>query len=585
MAAIGFLLCLLLACAHQINPGGGPEDHTGPVIATTIPASGSTLVSRSGRITLIFSKWITPASALKCVSIQPAPAQGFSIHAYAKKIEIVLRKPLADSTTYHVVITSALQDLHGNALMNAYSLVFSTGPTLDSGRIAGCVIDSATRAFQATVGLYSTKRGANADTILFGAPDYLTQTDSSGFFSFLNIRRDTYRLVAFMDQNNNRRLDPGLERGFAPLHRDLSVTPLPDTVSLYPAYTDTTAPRLLSVKALSPKLILGKWAAPLDTQRFSEPAWQIERIDKKSKAPSVADRQWLAGNRTRTVLTLDDTLSLTPYRVIYRFTRKTWMGTATVIDTITCNGSTTVDTQRPAYLSATPLSGLPIGAKLHLAFSKPVIFAAREFLVDTMRGQIPLRSVPGFTDSVEFTPEHHLLPGMRYRLTLLQSSGRDLSGNMLKARDSASGDTAATITFSTIEADSLATALRGCAPCLAREPRRVWRFLPLSGGTPAQSADSSGCFRFDSLPAGRGLIEYFTDINGNGSPDRGELYPFLAPEPFMVMPDTIEARARWEVDGVTFSKPCATCGPAPKPTHADSVAAAKKPKSGPRPKF
>ena len=261
------------------------------------------------------------------------------------------------------------------------------------------------------------------------------------------------------------------------------------------------------------------------------------------------------------------------------------MGPGTVIDTNTCNGSITPDTLRPAYLSATPLSGLPLAVKLHLAFSKPVGFSAPLVLVDTMHGQVPMRSATGFTDSVELTPERHLLPGMRYRLTLLQTSGRDLSGNMLKARDSVSGDTVAVVTFATIEADSLATALRGCAHCLPREPRRIWRFLPISGGTPAQSADSSGCFHFDSLPSGRGLIEYFTDVNGNRSPDRGELFPFIAPEPFMVMPDTIEARARWEVDGVTFSKPCATCGPAPKPTHADSAAAAKKPKSGPRPKF
>ncbi len=291
---VSFPLCLLLACAHQMMPGGGPEDHTGPVVVSSTPASGTTGVRRDCRITITFSKWITPASALKCASIQPPPAQGFTVRVSARNLEIAPRKPLADSTTYHVVIISALQDFHGNALTSAWSLVFSTGRVLDSGRLAGCIIDTTSRPFQAIVGLYSTKRGANADTIVFGAPDYLTQSDSSGFFSFLNIRSDAYRLVAFMDQNNNRRLDPGIERGFAPVLREVTISTKPDTVTLYPVETDTATSKLASAKALSAKLIQCTWTAPLDSLRgYSDAAWSLERADGKGGAPSVHDAYWL----------------------------------------------------------------------------------------------------------------------------------------------------------------------------------------------------------------------------------------------------------------------------------------------------
>jgi hypothetical protein len=572
-------LCLLLACAHQLTPTGGPEDHTGPLVLSSIPLPGTTRVPRTCRITLTMSKWIAPASALRCASIQPPPAQGFTVYAYARKIEIVPRRPLADSTTYHVVITSALQDLHGNSLTNAYSLVFSTGGTLDSGRIAGCVIDSASRPFQAIVGLYSTRRAANADTIVFGSPDYLTQSDSSGFFSFLNIRRDVYRLVAFMDQNNNRRLDPGVERAFAPLNRDLTVTTQPDTVSLYPAATDTAAPRLVSVKALSPRLILCKWSAPFDSLRFSEPGWVLERSDKKGSAPAAADRYWLVGDPTRMILALNDTLTLAAYRLIYRFTRQTGGGSAAITDTIRCNGSATPDTVRPAFLSASPTGGLSIRSKLRLAFSKPVTLSAPLFLTDTLHHETELQVAAGYTDTVVLSPVNHLRPGMRYRLTLLLAGGHDPVGNTLRPRDSTSADTAAAIAFFTMDADSLATALRGCAPCLQRAPLRKWRFLPLSGGAPTLSADSGGCFHFDSLPAGRGLVEYFTDVNGNDKPDAGRLYPFSAPEPFSIMSDTVEARARWEVEGLTFTKPCAGC--APRPVKPDTTGAGKKAKKSP----
>jgi hypothetical protein len=557
-------------------PNGGPEDHTGPVVVSSIPPSGTTGVRRDCRIIIAFSKWITPASALKCASIQPPPAQGFTIRASGRKLEIVPRKPLADSATYHVVITSALQDFHGNALTNAWSLIFSTGRVLDSGSLAGCIIDSTSRPFQAIVGLYLTKRAENADTIVFGTPDYLTQSDSAGFFSFLNICNDTYRLVAFIDKNNNRRLDPGIEQAFSPLLRELTVSSRPDTVRLYPVETDTATSRILSVKALSAKIILCNWTAPLDSLRgYSDPTWSLERSDGKGRTLAVHNFYWI-GNRTRLLLALDDTFSLTSYRLMCRFTRQNGVRTATIIDTIRCNGITTPDTIRPAFLSAAPTSNLPLAPRLRLIFSKPVTFPAQLVLSDSLNHATPLQTSEGFADTVLLTPESHLLPGMRYRLTLLRTSARDLTGNSLRPRDSASTDTAAAIIFSTIDPDSLATALRGCAPCLPGDPKRVWRFMPLSGAAPTISADSNGCFHFDSLPYGKGVIEYFTDINGNGKPDRGELFPFVAPEPFSVMPDTIEARARWEIDGVTFTKPCASCGP--RAVKTDTGSATKKPR-------
>jgi hypothetical protein len=117
----------------------------------------------------------------------------------------------------------------------------------------------------------------------------------------------------------------------------------------------------------------------------------------------------------------------------------------------------------------------------------------------------------------------------------------------------------ATPLFSAIAADSLAVSFAGCVPCLGTDKKRKWQFLPFSGGNPALCADSNGCFRFDSLPSGKGAVGYFTDANDNGRPDKGSLVPWIAPEPSRIFPDTIEARARWEIEGVTFNKPCEQC--------------------------
>ena len=571
---------LLLSCAHQMSPGGGPVDKTGPYVVATAPVSGSVKVKPTTAVVLTFSKWITPASALKSVSILPPLDGGFKVGVSARQLTIVPRKRFADSTTYHVVITSALQDFHSNSLTGSFSLVFSTGPALDSGRIAGCVNDTSRRPIQAIAGLYALKGNAAPDSILFVNPDYLTQTNSAGFFSFSNIRTGSYCLVAFVDQNNNRRLDPGLERAFAPLQQTVTVSPLADTFPLYPVLTDTAAPHPISVKALWSGAILCKWSKPLDSLHgFSAPRWAIESADGKSQPPRVHEVIWLAPG-DRCILSLDGSLAFAPYRVLASFSRQKAHGNAVINDTLRCNGVAGTDTVKPKFISSLPVRPLSLSSEIVLIFSKPVAAGEPFALTDSLNGKIPLAGAPGYNDTITLSPANHVRPGLQYHLTLMKRSFRDLAGNELKPRDSLS-DTVVALTFPVIDGDSLATALKGCAPCLTRDPRRVWRFLPFAG-TPASCPDRSGCFEFDSIPSGKGLLEYFIDGNGNKVRDPGSLVPWIPPEPLSRMPDTIEARARWEIEGVTLTQPCSRCAPAPTALTPDTTAAPRpRPPAGP----
>jgi hypothetical protein len=48
------------------------------------------------------------------------------------------------------------------------------------------------------------------------------------------------------------------------------------------------------------------------------------------------------------------------------------------------------------------------------------------------------------------------------------------------------------------------------------------------------------------------------DKNKNRTPDKGRIYPWYSPEPYLLATDTVEARARWDVEGVSVSicDPC-----------------------------
>ena len=555
----------------------------GPTVMSALPAPGSVNVNTHQRCTVLFSEWISKATAEKSVSILPSLDGGAKIRVSGRRLEITPNKAFADSTTYHIVITAMQQDLHGNPMSSSYTLIFSTGPSLDSGKVIGCVLDPSKRLFQPTVALFRAAGGEKdeKDSVFFSDPDYLTQADSSAYFSIENVRRGTYYVIAFIDLNGNHRLDPGIEAAYAPVCRTVTVTPQPDTCRLYPVESDTVAPHLESVKPLSSKLIICKLNRPVDSVRgCSEPLWRLERIDNKGNAPTISERRWF-GRRTRCALLLADTLSLAPYRVIFSFSRKTRGPAVARCDTARCNGVGIRDTVQPALLSTLPVGTVQLLPQIRLTFSKAVAIQGPLFLTDSLRDTVRLGTDSGYSDSIRLIPLRRLHPGSRYCLLLLQTSGKDMSGNVLKAHDFT--DTVGKLPFSAIAADSLAVSVKGCASCLGKEIKRKWEFLPLSGGTPFICPDSNGCFHFDSLPYGRGNIGYFIDENGNDRPDPGSLVPWVAPEASFIFPDTVEARARWEIENVTFATPCGQCAahkvavsaPAPK---KPAPAGNKKPK-------
>jgi hypothetical protein len=557
LTVLFIVVSFILFCAHQMTPTGGPDDRTGPSVQSAEPAPGSVNVDSRCRCVITFSEWISKTAAPKSVSILPSLDGGAKIRVSGRRLEITPNRAFADSTTYHIIITGALQDLHANSLVSPYTMVFSTGPKLDSGKVMGCVIDPSKHIVQPITALFRAER-AERDSVIFTEPDYLTQTDSAAFFSIDHIRPGTYRLIAFNDKNGNHRLDPDAEDAYAPTSPLITVTPRSDTLRLFPAQSDTAAPHLESAKPISQKIIICKLSRPLDSAHgCSEPRWALEGIGDTVSSPAISACRWL-GRRTRSALILSSALSGAPYRVICSFNRKKDSSFIKLSDTSRFNGLTLEDTVPPEFVSRPPAGPMPLLPVIELHFSKPVKLKDHFFITDTLRDTVFLSADTGYADTIVLTPQRRLHSGSRYRLVLLKTDGCDISGNLLKTSDST--DTVAAYKFMVIAADSLAVSLKGGAPCLPPALKRKWRFIPLAGGKEALCQDSSGCFWFDSIPYGKGNIGYFIDENGNNRPDPGSLIPWIAPEPSVVFPDTIEARARWEIEDVTFANPCGQCG-------------------------
>jgi len=100
-------------------------------------------------------------------------------------------------------------------------------------------------------------------------------------------------------------------------------------------------------------------------------------------------------------------------------------------------------------------------------------------------------------------------------------------------------------------ADSLCVRLSGGASCLEPDEKRKWVYRPISRrDTSFIAADSAGTFAFDSIPASKGTLLWFIDDDGDNLITPGKLSPWRSPERFFIVPDTIEAKARWVVEGL-----------------------------------
>jgi len=543
---------MFISCANKVSPTGGPDDKTGPTVRLTEPAHKAVSVPTDAKITITFSEWLLSSSG-KGISLYPETP--FKVKVSGNRLEIRPGVPLKDSTTYHLVITSTLKDLHNNPMNAPASITFSTGPTLDSGKISGCVVDPQRPFLQPCVVLFGAPWDAD-DSGFCGRPDYLAQTDSAGAFFFENIRTGSYRLLAFIDKNSDSRLQNSVEELYTPTDSIILVTATDNRVILYPSSFDTSRQSIATISPVDNRTLVGYWKKPWDTLVCPTlPHFTLEIVDSSGKPGSLSVKLRLMAASTRFMLGIDSSIDSTTYRLIYSM--KSIFDSTEIFDTLRIDGSGQADTSKPFLKESTPKKQADLMPEIRLVWSEPVIPADTFTMTDSLGDTVQIIGDTAASDTTLLHATRPLLPGREYRFTILTTQGKDLSGNPLGSRDST--DTATVVSIATIRADSIAVSLSGALPCLQPDPQRVWMFKPLNDkGRVVTCRDRGNSFRFDSLAASRGRIGTFIDRNGNSRPDAGCLLPFRSPEPFVMFYDTVEARARWDVEGVELS-PCDPC--------------------------
>lgn len=543
---------LMLGCAVQAPPSGGPVDRTPPEIVNTSLLPGTVNVPENlHEIQITFSERMKEGSERNNVFVSP-PLQ-FSIGWKKGRImTLQLNEQLKSEQTYVFTLGSGLQDLRNNKMAQSFILAFSTGDSIDQGQITGKVYGLKPNE---TFNIFAY---AISDSNLFNPfkikPDYISQTGEDGSFSLGFLRHGCYRLLAVEDRNHNLVLDAIVEH-FAIGYQDVCLDTSKNTFSgmgLRLAHFDTLPPQVISVRALFNDLLRVRFSEPvvLDSSFyfFVKDSLSGQQLPSSNYGKNPENANWLE------ILTgpLD---SAKTYMLQFSQFKDSSGNVQDENLTYYFHGSAKRDTTRFRIINFTPEDSaqkVRPESKIYFRFSLPVNWP--EFQQNFKLTLASGKAVEGHWQSYSlydgsFVPKSLLKPDSQYIAQLNLSQIHDFRGQRLV-------DSLNSFTFFIVSNKELGE-VSGTINFTPRGFPVILKLNALHGKkiTLTTQLQNSNQFYFPFVPEGEYQLQGFVDKNKNGRFDNGWLTPFHFCEPFTFSEDTIRVRKRWETSGIKFNLP------------------------------
>ncbi len=545
------MVLLLLSCAEVAPPPGGEIDSTGPCLIGSEPPNGAVDVAPGRTVTLYFSENIARPKKGKAVYVSPRPQREPKIAWKSDHIRITLPAPFEEDQTYIVSAGSEIEDLRGNKLDSSLTVAFSTGPTIDSGHVAGRVVSAngapKSGLLVALYDLSATDVETPLDS-LYG--DYVTQSNQDGFFSFQYLPAGEYRLIAYEDGNRSERFNSDREP-FAVPDRPVIIggeLPLDSLVLTMSVVADTTVPEILSAGQTPDGLVRIRLSGKINLNQLKQNAGlllltsledtlethhalaMLETDEEESSTISFHPGPFGDGAYS-VVLTYDTTMSLLSYSEVVFGPRE--------------------DQTTPRLMRFSPGSvpqfkeEIAMEALFSESLDTSVMTGGTFVLWETPETRIPLTWRWSDPLRLTFSPDS-ITPGAAYRLEMTEFELADAAGNRL-------GDSLREFSFTVIADDSLGW-ISGKAEVAipGKEGDPVLLTLSKTGSPQVYDLTVPGKEFKMRVPAGKYVVSGFVDSDHDGKRGNGSIDPFRLAETRATFADTIAVRARFETAGVEF---------------------------------
>ena len=227
---VASFLTLLVGCAVQSRPQGGPKDETPPTITKMVPVLGE-LNFNGNKAEIVFDEYIQGSKLRGNITTSP-PLEGLEFEIVGKKLKLEWDEgQLLENTTYRISMGDEIGDLNENNKYNNLEVVWSTGSFIDSMQLGGMIDKSGEGAFEdLTIWLIPS----GADTI--GTPKFSATPGKDGKFELRYLPVDTFDLLVFEDINFNKSYDEGESYGFLkgiPTSSDSSFISIPYSTEVF----------------------------------------------------------------------------------------------------------------------------------------------------------------------------------------------------------------------------------------------------------------------------------------------------------------------------------------------------------------
>lgn len=556
------LALLVLSCANQIPPSGGPIDTSPPTIIATYP-NAYTLHFDDKRFDLEFDKYVDHRSVEESIFISPYVAD-LEFDWSGKEVEVTFPAALRKNTTYVINVGTDVKDLRNppNRMAQAFTLAFSTGGDIDRGGIKGRIFPAKPTDPSEGVMIFAYQLGnLNVDTLNPRTlkPDYITQTGKNGAFYLQHLAFGPYRILAVRDEYRNLLYDPEIDEfGVPPHDYTLGITDtLEDSVLLRLAKEDTTAPRLVKADPRDVHHLSVDFSEPIDTSaghiivftiadtltRTPLRVWSVyPKLPSLSSFVAVTDKQDSTKGYLLRVDSASDFVGLPMDKKANSLIFTGSPGPDTLLPTI--SSMSIQDSARGVELKPTILVQFS-DAVQQSSLSHAIV------LTDTS-GRPTQSSVNWWNDAAtSLRVPANLASKTWYRLSILTYSGRDWSGKKF-------GDSVKVVRFETLDAEALST-IEGTVVDTNAAEKTAKIFVTADGvdsrnqKSYSTTANQDGNFLIAGIDEGRYVISAFRDRNSNNRFDAGSPLPFKGSERFNYGDDTLKVRARWPLEGVRIN--------------------------------
>ena len=190
-------MSLLYSCANIGRPEGGMRDEFPPIFVKGSPEPGSVNV-RPEKLVLNFDEVVQLKDQMKKVTVSPVQKEMPVVKADGRSVTVEFRDTLQDSTTYSIDFSDAIRDNNeGNPLTDC-SVLFSTGPDLDTMQVSGMMLRA--RDLEPMQYILVGMHKNMSDTAFTKLPfAYLARTNEAGQFTFRGVKSGQYKVYGLND--------------------------------------------------------------------------------------------------------------------------------------------------------------------------------------------------------------------------------------------------------------------------------------------------------------------------------------------------------------------------------------------------